>query len=149
VCYNHFYHLGMQIHFVPLRGLKQLLQQSCLCFLGRCWVRGMSWTQFQISVCRDQVRGGYLAVSACAGQKVSQSTPKAYRDGWLRWGGLLDMLQLPFLLPHAWWAFWMSGQEAGKWESLEFGSGLCVLAWREWYTESQNVRGWKWPLWVI
>lgn len=65
------------------------------------------------------MQGGYLAIHACEGQKASQSTLKAYQDGSLHQGGLLDILQMPFALLHKQVTCWITGQEAdGKALSL-------------------------------
>lgn len=74
----------------------------------------MNWTQFQRSSHLWWVQGGYLATHACEGQKASQSTLKAYQDGSLHQGGLLDMLQLHFPFLHKHLACWITGLEADR-----------------------------------
>lgn len=71
------------------------------------------------------MQGGYLAIHACEGQKASQSTLKAYQDGSLHQGGLLDILQMPFALLRK--QVTLDNRAGGRRETLEFGSCLCVL----------------------
>lgn len=67
-----------------------------------------------------------VTVHACEGQKAFQSTLKAYQDGSLHQGGLLDTLQLPFPLLQKELACQITGQEAdGEASSL----ALAFVFW--------------------